>query len=295
MNKFGIFMNFWEKNWNADHKKYIKKAAKIGFDILEFQAQPLLEMSDGKIRELRSLADSEGIELTYSLGLDPHYDVSSLDENVRRGGVEYLTNIIKKMKIGGGTLLSGVSYAGWGTPNVVMESKAPYLEQSIKSMREIIKTAEDCGVTYCVEAVNRFETCIINTAKEAVSYVEEIGSPNIGVLLDTYHMNIEEKSFKEAIEYVGKNRLKSFHTGENNRTAPGRGHIDWDEIFKALADIGYEGRIISEPFVMQGGEVGRDIHVFRDLVDNPTEERIDEEAAYLLNFEREMVKKYSKA
>lgn len=295
MNKFGIFMNFWEKNWNADHKKYIKKAAKIGFDILEFQAQPLLEMSDEKIRELRSLADSEGIELTYSLGLDPHYDVSSLDESVRRGGVEYLTNIIKKMKIGGGTLLSGVSYAGWGTPNVVMESKAPYLEQSIKSMREIIKTAEDCGVTYCVEAVNRFETCIINTAKEAVSYVEEIGSPNIGVLLDTYHMNIEEKSFKEAIEYVGKSRLKSFHTGENNRTAPGRGHIDWDEIFKALADIGYEGRIISEPFVMQGGEVGRDIHVFRDLVDNPTEERIDEEAAYLLNFEREMVKKYSKA
>ena len=160
-------------------------------------------------------------------------------------------------------------------------------------MREIIKTAEDCGVTYCVEAVNRFETCLINTGAEALAYVAEIDSPNIGVLLDTYHMNIEENNIGDAIRLVG-DKLTSFHTGENNRTAPGRGHLDWDEIFGALADINYKGRIVSEPFVMQGGEVGRDIHVYRDLIDNPSEKRIDEEAAYLLNFEREMVKKYMK-
>lgn len=294
MNKLGIFMNFWEKNWDADHAKYIKKVAKMGYDILEFQAQPLLEMSDEKIRSLKALADAEGIELTYSLGLDPAYDVSSLDESVRLGGVKYLQDIIRKMHIGGGTLLSGVSYAGWGTPGVVIDDKRPYLEQSLKSMREIIKVAEECGVTYCVEAVNRFETCIINTAKEAVAYAEEINSPNIGVLLDTYHMNIEESSIGDAIRYVGKDRLKNFHTGENNRTAPGRGHINWDEVFSALAEIGYEGRIISEPFVMMGGEVGRDIHVFRDLIENPCEATIDKEAEYLLDFEKKMIQKYTK-
>ncbi len=294
MNKLGIFMNFWEKNWDADHKKYIDKAAKIGFDILEFQAQPLLEMSDDHIRELRKRADDAGIELTYSLGLDPNYDVSSLDETVRLGGVKYLQNIIRKMKVGGGTLLSGVSYAGWGCPNVVMNDKRPYLEQSVKSMKEIIKVAEECGVTYCVEAVNRFETCIINTAAEALDYVARIDSKNIGVLLDTYHMNIEENNIGDAIRLVG-DKLTSFHTGENNRTAPGRGHLDWDEIFGALADINYKGRIVSEPFVMQGGEVGRDIHVFRDLVENPCEATIDAEAAYLLNFEKEMLKKHGMA
>ena len=294
MNKLGIFMNFWEKNWDADHAKYIKKVKKLGFDILEFQAQPLLDMSDEKIRNLKKLADEEGIELTYSLGLDPNYDVSSLDEGVRQGGVKYLQDIIRKMKIGGGTLLSGVSYAGWGTPNVIMDSKEAYLEQSVKSMREIVKVAEECNVTYCVEAVNRFETCLINTAKEAMEYCDMIDSPNIGVLLDTYHMNIEEKNIGDAIRYVGADRLKNFHTGENNRTAPGRGHTDWDEIFKALADIGYEGRIVSEPFVMQGGEVGRDIHVFRDLVENPTEEKIDAEAKFLLEFEKKMIEKYKR-
>lgn len=295
MNKLGIFMNFWEKNWDADHMKYIDKAAKIGFDILEFQAQPLLEMSDDHIRELRKRADAVGIELTYSLGLDPNFDVSSLDEAKRLGGVKYLQNIIRKMQVGGGTLLSGVSYAGWGTPGVVMDDKAPYLEQSVKSMKEIIKVAEDCGVTYCVEAVNRFETCIINTAAEALDYVARIDSPNIGVLLDTYHMNIEENNIGDAIRLVGPDKLKSFHTGENNRTAPGRGHLDWDEIFGALSEIGYKGRIVSEPFVMQGGEVGRDIHVFRDLIDNPCEKVLDAEAAYLLNFERDMLKKHGMA
>lgn len=293
MNKLGIFMNFWEKNWAADHAKYIKKVAKIGYDILEFQAQPLLEMTDEHIRELKRIADGEGVTLTYSLGLDPNYDVSSLDEQKRKGGVTYLQNIIRKMQIGGGTLLSGVSYAGWGTPNVVMDDKTAYWNQSVKSMKEIIKTAEDCGVTYCVEAVNRFETCLINTAREALAYVAEIESPNIGILLDTYHMNIEESSIADAIRLVGAERMKNFHTGENNRTAPGRGHLNWDEIFGTLAEIGYKGPIVSEPFIMQGGEVGRDIHVFRDLIENPTEQKIDEEATYLLDFERNMLKKYN--
>lgn len=293
MNKFGIFMNFWEKNWDADHKKYIKKASDIGFDVLEFQAQPLLEMSNEHMKDLAKLAEECGIELTYSLGLDRNYDVSSLDERVRLGGVDYLKRIVERIGFMGGTLLSGVSYAGWGTPDNFLGDKRPYWEKSIKSMKEIIKTAEDNGVTYCVEAVNRFETCLINIAAEALAYVEEIDSPNIGVLLDTYHMNIEENNIGDAIRLAG-DRLTSFHTGENNRTAPGRGHLDWDEIFKALADINYKGRIVSEPFVMEGGEVGRDIHVYRNLIENPSEAKIDEEAKYLLNFEREMVKKYMK-
>ena len=86
--------------------------------------------------------------------------------------------------------------------------------------------------------------------------------------------------------------LVGFHTGENNRTAPGRGHLDWDEIFKALSDVNFKGRIVSEPFVMSGGQVGRDIFVWRDLVDDTFEAAIDAEAAYLLKFEKDMLKKY---
>jgi len=288
MNKLGIFMNFWEKNWDADHAKYIHKAADIGFDILEFQAQALLEMSDEKLKSLKKIANNRGIELTYSLGLDPKYDVSSADESVRKGGIQYLQNIVEKIGLIDGKLLSGVSYAGWGSPNYIVEDKSDLLNRSVESMREIVKTAEDYGVTYCVEAVNRFEGAIINTAKEALEYVDLIESKNIGILLDTYHMNIEENSIGDAIRLAG-NRLTSFHTGDNNRSAPGRGHIDWKEVFGALKDINYQGRIVSEPFLMMGGEVGRDIKVWRNLVEDTSEAGIDAEAKYLLNFTKKML------
>lgn len=293
MNKLGIFMNFWENNWSADHIKYIKKASEIGYDILEFQAQPLLDMSDAKLLEIKSAALFSGIELTYSLGLDPAYDVSSPDESIRLGGVEYLKKIMSQIEKMGGSLLSGVSYAGWGiSPHA--SDKARLWDNSLKSMRTLVKTAENSGITYCVEAVNRFEGCLINTAEEALAYVNSIDSPAIGILLDTYHMNIEENSISDAIKLAG-DKLASFHTGENNRSAPGKGHLDWDEIFASLSQIGYKKRIVCEPFVTAGGEVGRDICVWRNLLDNPTEETLDREAAYILEFEKKMLKKYNMA
>lgn len=287
MNKFGIFMNFWEHKWSADHIYYINKVADLGYDILEFQAQPLLDMTDEKCRSIKAEADRRGIELTYSLGLDPKYDIASEDPEIRGNGIKYISNILKKISIMNGKLFSGVNYAGWGAPSYIVNDKMSMNERSVKSMKEIIKTAEDNGITFCVEAVNRFESALINTAKEALAYVKLVESPNMGVHLDTYHMNIEEFSIGDAIRLAGK-ELKHFHTGENNRTAPGRGHIDWREIAKALKDIKYQGRIVSEPFLMMGGEVGRDIKVWRDFISDKTEKGLDNEAKYLLEFSKKI-------
>ena len=97
MNRIGIFMNFWVKNWDADHVKYIKKVSGLGFDILEFQAQALLEMDKSRMDEVRQAAKDNGIELTYSLGLNPKYDVASPDAKVREGGIEYLKRIVERI------------------------------------------------------------------------------------------------------------------------------------------------------------------------------------------------------
>ena len=291
MNKLGIFMNFWERNWIADHIKYINKPADLGFDILEFQAPPLLDMNDVQLLKIKSEADRRGIELTYSLGLDRKYDISSTNETIRLGGVEYLLSIMKQVEKMNGKIISGVSYAGWGSPDYILDDKSAMLDASVTSMKELVKHAEDMGITYCVEAVNRFEGALLNTSKEAVEYVKMVDSPAIGVLLDTYHMNIEESNIGDAIRYAG-DYLKGFHTGENNRGVPGKGHLDWDEIFKALKDINYTGRIVSEPFVLMGGEVGRDIKTWRNLVDATSEDNLDSEAKFLLNFEKDMMKKW---
>lgn len=294
MNKLGIFMNFWENDWNADHVKYLKKAKEIGFDILEFQAQPLREMSQQRLTEMKAVAAEYDIEMTYSLGLDKAYDISSSDESIRQKGIQYLTEIMEKVAFLNGRIISGVSYAGWGVPDAPHFTKEELTHNSILSMKKISKIAESLGITYGVEAVNRFEGVVLNTAKEAVNYVKAVDSANVGVLLDTYHMNIEEKSFREAILTAG-DLLVGFHTGDNNRCIPGKGHIDWEEIFQALADINYTGQIVSEPFVMRGGQVGRDIYVWRDLVEDTSEQAIDREAAELLAFEKRMLKAASKS
>jgi len=288
MNKLGIFMNFWEKTWAADHVKYINKAADIGFDILEFQAQPLLEMSEAHCLSLKREADSRGIELTYSMGLDPRFDVASEDYAVRERGVDYMQRILEKVGLMGGSIISGVNYAGWGSPDYIVDDKSEILERSIDSISRLLPVAEKYGIIYCVEAVNRFESVLINTATEAVDYVKRIDHPNIGMQLDTYHMNIEEASLGDAIRFAGK-YLVHFHTGENNRTAPGRGHIDWQEIAQALRDIDYKGRIVSEPFIMMGGEVGRDIKVWRPLISDESEAALDAEAKRLLAFTRNLL------
>ena len=99
MNKLGIFMNFWCNRWDADYYKYIKKAASLGFDVLEFQAQPLLNIPDEELRDIKKAADEVNIELTYSLGLDKTYDISSDDKYVRIAGVQYLSDIMKKVAV----------------------------------------------------------------------------------------------------------------------------------------------------------------------------------------------------
>ena len=293
MNKLGIFVNFWEKSWTIDYKRYIDKVKKLGYDILEFQAQPLLDMTNEECRAIKKYADERGIKLSYSLGLNPKYDVANPDKEVRAGGVEYLSNIVRKIAVMEGELFSGVTYAGWGIPDYFVDEaeKEALFCRSVESMKQVMKVAEKEGVTVCCEAVNRFESPLVNTAAEAIKYADMVDSKNIGIHLDTYHMNIEENNIGDAIRLVGK-RLRHFHTGENNRNVPGRGHLNWDEIFKALKDIDYKNDIVSEPFLMMGDEVGYDIRVWRPILENSTEERLDNEAKFLLEFTKGMMQKY---
>ena len=116
-----------------------------------------------------------------------------------------------------------------------------------------------------------------------MAFVEEVGKPNVKVMLDTFHMNIEEDSFGAAIRTAGRH-LGHFHIGENNRRVPGKGVIPWKEIAEALRDIGYQGSIVMEPFVRSGGTIGNDIKVWRDLSNGATEAELDEDARAALTF-----------
>lgn len=287
MNKIGIYYAYWTHEWDADFHPFVDKVADIGFDILEVNAGTIARMSAEERHRLKAHADERGLSLTYCVGLPHAYDVASPDDSVRRKGIDYLIQMAKAVGEMGGGKIGGIIYSAWpANMPAGVSDKRPYLERSIASMKEAAKAAEDNRVLFNVEVVNRFEQYLLNTAAEAVAYVEAVGSPNVKILLDTFHLNIEEDFIGEALRKTG-DKLGHFHIGENNRMPPGYGHIPWTEISAALRDIHYTGDVVMEPFVLPGGQVGSDIKVYRDLSVGLD---LDEEARKALLFMRGVLK-----
>ncbi|NLX09140.1 MAG: sugar phosphate isomerase/epimerase [Chloroflexi bacterium] len=287
MNRIGIYYAYWTHDWDADFHPFIDKVADIGFDVLEVNGGTIGNMTPEERRAFKQHADDRNIGLSYCIGLPHPYDLASADKSVRDNGIAFLQKMARAIgEIGGGNL-GGIIYSSWPTTLPAGESdKRPYWERSVASMREAIKAAEDNNVYFNMEVVNRFEQYLLNTCAEAVRYVQDVGSPNAKVMLDTFHINIEEDFFSSAILAAGEH-LGHFHIGENNRMPPGYGHIPWTEVGAALRQIGYRGDVVMEPFLMPGGEVGRDIKVFRDLSVGLD---LDTEAAKALQFTRGFLK-----
>jgi len=271
--KFGILYAYWCNNWTGDYMHFAKKVKNLGFDILEISAGDLLKMSDGELDNLKALAKDLQLEINSNIGPPKQYDVASADPAVRAAGIEFLTNIMKKMDRLDSRDLAGVTYTYW--PNDFSDLDKPAIwARGVDSIKTLGKTAGELGITMSLEVVNRFETLVLNTAEEAVQFCNEVGDPNVKILLDTFHMNIEEDDLGDAIRAAGS-LLGYIHAGEGNRKIPGQGHLPWADIGKALRDVKYNGDVVMEPFVLQGGQVGRDIKVFRDLSGGADEAMMD--------------------
>jgi D-psicose/D-tagatose/L-ribulose 3-epimerase len=279
LNKVGIVFAYWVRNWeDTDYHALASKARRLGFDILEIDPSMIASMDIGERDRLRGEAADHGLEFTYISGLTLENSLTSPDRAVRAKGIEFLISRAELISHMGGKALSGVLHGSWPTsePESVRD-KPRALDRSVESFREVIKAVEDNDISFNIEVANRFEQFLINTSQEAIEYAERVGSKRCRVLLDTFHMNIEEDSFTEAIGTAG-DRLGHFHLGETNRKSPGRGKIPWHEVFSALSSIQYQGPLVMEPFILHGGSVGRDVRLYRDLLGNDDLDREAERA-----------------
>ena len=283
--KFGIYFAYWEKEWNADYEHYIKKAAELGFDIMELSCAPMDSYTDAYMQRLRDTAANYGVTLTAGYGPTPERNLSSADPAVAKNAKAYFNDLMRRLQKMGITSVGGGLNSYWPVDYSKPVDKARDWETGVKNVREVARTAADCGIDFCIECLNRFEGYLTNTAAEGVRFCEEVGLPNVKLLLDTFHMNIEEDSFYEAIVTAG-NRLARLHTGEPNRRVPGKGRTPWFEIGSALHAIHFDGDVVMEPFVLQGGTVGSDIKVWRDLSEGADSEKLDQDARDALAFSR---------
>jgi sugar phosphate isomerase/epimerase len=134
----------------------------------------------------------------------------------------------------------------------------------VNGVQRIAERAREGGLRIAMEVLNRYEAHLLNTAQEALGFVQRVGADNVGLLLDCFHMNIEEADLRSAMLLAGQ-RLFLFHAADSNRQAVGRGHTDWPGIMRTLRDVGYAGDVILEctapgpdPFTPVKGEGWRD-------------------------------------
>lgn len=285
--KHGIYYAYWETEWAADYLYYVDKVARLGFDILEIGCQPLPDYTPSQIKALHNCAKENGIILTGGYGPTAEHNMGSSDPQTRANALEWYKRLFDVMAQLDMHLAGGALYSYWPVDFSSINKKEDW-KRSVEGMQTLAPLAQAHDITLGMEVLNRFESHILNTAEEGVAFVKEVGAENVKVMLDTFHMNIEECSIGDAIRTAG-NLLGHFHTGECNRMVPGKGRTPWREIGDALRDIGYDGTVVMEPFVQMGGQVEKDIHVWRDLSKGATEEQLDKDAHDAVVFQKYML------
>jgi D-psicose/D-tagatose/L-ribulose 3-epimerase len=253
----------WTSHWTDDDLPIIDRARALGLDAVEI---PLMDLDDVHPAAIRERAEQQGMRLVTSTVCAAATDPSSPDESVRAAAHDYLRACVDTTAGLGATVLGGVLYSHHGG-RIDGRPERVHLERSAEVLRDVARHAAARGVTLGLEPCNRYETYLINTADQALELAELVGEPNVGVHLDTYHMNIEEDDFAAPIERVGE-RLVHVHLSESHRGIPGHGTVHWEQVMGTLERIGYAGFVGLESFEEIAPSMRAATCVWRDMAES---------------------------
>ncbi len=243
--KFGVFHLIWATPL-SDIPALAARARAAGADVLEIaiSREPL----PFDAAAARGALAAEGLEGTLVTSLNAETDITSEDAAVRRAGVDFLRRYVEHAAELGSPLLSGAIYGVVFQPKYLTpEERARRWACTVEALSELGPVAASAGVRIAIEPLSRFHTSLINTAVDGRRLVDEVNHPAIGILLDTFQMNIEEKSLRDAVRTAG-DRLFHVHAAESDRGTPGTAQVHWTELRDGLRDVGYDGRLIIESF-----------------------------------------------
>jgi len=257
MNGFGVHTSMWTMSWDrAGAERAVKAACDYGMDFIEIA---LLNAQAVDAEHSRALLEKNDMASVCSLGLPQECWASRHPEKA----INYLEIALDKTAAIGARALSGVIFGGIGERTGVPPTQREY-DNIAHALSAAARHAKRLGLELGIEAVNRYENHLINSAQQAVDMVERIGADNIFVHLDTYHMNIEEKGAANGI-LAARDHLKYIHLSESDRGTPGAGNIPWDSIFATLAAIGFKGGLAMESFINMPPEVSYGLAVWRPV------------------------------
>jgi len=242
-NPLGVHTLVWAGQWDERQARTaIEQSAAAGYDVIELL---LMDPRSVDVAMTRSLLDEYGMQASASLGLSAATDVSSDDDDVVKAGRRLLADAASV------SVDLGVRYVGGVIFGALQKYSQPVTERgranSVESVRTFADALEASSIPVGLEVVNRYESNMLNTGRQAVEYIAEVGSSNLYVHLDSYHMNIEEFDMAQAVHDCGE-RLGYVHIGESHRGYLGTGTVDFTGLFRGLQQIGYEGIVTFESF-----------------------------------------------
>jgi D-psicose/D-tagatose/L-ribulose 3-epimerase len=261
--RFGVNTWVWTSPLTDDELRTLAPKVKgMGFDMIEVPFEGLTDF-DPSVAAAIIRDNGLGVSACAAMGSDR--DLIHEDALIRDNGMAYIRACIDGLHTLGGTNLVGPIYSAVGRVwQQTADERAKDVDLLVTQLGKLARYAADKGVVLGIEPLNRFETSFINLADQAIEVIDRVDNPACQIMLDTFHMNIEEKSLGAAIRKTGK-RLAHLHSCENDRGAPGSGNVTWNEVKAALADIGYAGPVVIESFTSKVKTIARAAAIWRSF------------------------------
>ena len=258
--QIGINLLLWTGCFTKKTVKLVEKGRKLGFDGVEL---PIFAPQAVDVKATRKALADNGQRATACTVLTQGSMISP-NARERKLAFDYLVAVLEVCKASGVECLAGPLLSPLGK-FVGRGPSAAEFKRAITGMRKLADRAEDLDIEIGIEPLNRFETYFVNTCYDALKICREVGSPKMGILYDTFHVNIEEKKPVESLKKIGKKWLKHVHTCENDRGIPGTGHVPWDATMKALKQMKYDAWLTIESFVPAIKELASAANIWRAL------------------------------
>lgn len=273
--KFAASVWIWSPALGAkasDDEALLEKISNLGFDGVEIPTVDGLLDPVG-LREILDTVESKRWPLApIIVGWgSADTDLSSEYSTVRNHGASYVKRLIDLSASLDGELICGPLYSAVGAKKSLTSiERSKVLDTLTDEFKDLGRYATERSVRIALEPICRYDTYLINTVAQGRELVDRIGSEVIGLLLDTFHLNIEENSIEAAIRLAGE-KLFHFHASENDRGTPGSGLIRWDEVRKGVLDLNYQNWISIESFTPDGGQFSSAMNVWRRIEQNQDE------------------------
>ena len=260
----GVNMLLWATSVTSEHIAALKAIKTAGADGVEI---PIMEGQSAAFRDVGRMLDDLGLKRTSSMAfVTPDINPVSDSPARRQAASDSLKWLIECADALGAPVICGPMYQTIG----VFSGNGPTeteLDRAAEVLRGVAEYARQAGVTLAMEPLNRFECYLLNTLADGAALTDRIGHPNVGILFDTFHANIEEKDPVDAIRKHGR-VIRHFHCSANDRGIPGQDHVDWPGSFKALQSVGYDGWLVIEAFGRALPGLAAATKIWRDLFDD---------------------------